>query len=104
MAERLKQLSGHLSKSYSKGLLAGEVVIVTGTHGLQDLKKSRETDCYHRCCSGNNQRIGGILCLLWKRELVGAVLYNVQVKAQRWLLASTSSLLVIRCGDTLTGT
>ncbi|TFK47969.1 short-chain dehydrogenase/reductase SDR [Heliocybe sulcata] len=30
MAERLTQISGHLTNSYSRGLLAGEVAIVTG--------------------------------------------------------------------------
>lgn len=30
MSDRLKQVASHLTNSYPKGLLAGEVVIVTG--------------------------------------------------------------------------
>jgi 3-oxoacyl-[acyl-carrier protein] reductase len=30
MADRLKQISGHITSSYGRGLLAGEVAIVTG--------------------------------------------------------------------------
>lgn len=30
MANRISQISGHLSNSYSRGLLAGEVAIITG--------------------------------------------------------------------------
>ena len=31
MSERLSQISGHLSGALSRGLLAGEVAIITGT-------------------------------------------------------------------------
>lgn len=30
MAQRLEQISGHLSNTHSRGLLAGEVAIITG--------------------------------------------------------------------------
>ena len=30
MAQRLAQISGHLSDTYPRGLLAGEVAIITG--------------------------------------------------------------------------
>lgn len=30
MAQRLEQISGHLSNIHSRGLLAGEVAIITG--------------------------------------------------------------------------
>lgn len=30
MSQRLNQISGHISNSYSRGLLAGEVAIITG--------------------------------------------------------------------------
>lgn len=31
MADRLAQVAGHLSNNYGRGLLAGEVAIITGT-------------------------------------------------------------------------
>lgn len=31
MADRLKQVSGHLTNSYPRGLLKDEVAIITGT-------------------------------------------------------------------------
>lgn len=31
MASRLAQVSGHISNAYGRGLLAGEVAIITGT-------------------------------------------------------------------------
>lgn len=35
MAEnRLSQVSGHLTNTYGRGLLHGEVAIITGEHGL----------------------------------------------------------------------
>lgn len=40
MAERLEQVAGHLSNDHSRGLLNGEVAIITGTH-FQDAKYTK---------------------------------------------------------------
>jgi len=35
MADRLAQVSGHITNTYGRGLLAGEVAIITGEHCLE---------------------------------------------------------------------
>ena len=37
MSERLKQIGSHVSGNYPKGMLAGEVAIITGEKDTQDL-------------------------------------------------------------------
>lgn len=34
MSNRLAQVSGHVTNTYGRGLLAGEVAIITGEHGV----------------------------------------------------------------------
>ena len=44
MADRLKQISGHLSGSYPKGLLSGEVVVVTGAFLMNGVADNADVD------------------------------------------------------------
>lgn len=75
MSDRLAQISGHLTNVAGRGLLAGEVAIITGK--------------FVHC------KLPLQLYQVLARESVAAQRFSLPKKAQRWWQASKSSEMII---------
>ena len=95
MAQRLAQISGHLSNIHSRGLLVGEVAIITG-----EFQRVLVGDVWlilrrcPRCCPGSSVPLPS-LSSAWidasfsRRELEGVLLSSLPKRVQRSWSAST---------------
>lgn len=112
MADRLAQVSGHLTNTYGRGLLAGEVAIITGTSSpecgpfyLSRMRISALTDCSCasaacRCSTGAS---GGPALVfeafadgVFRRASDVAPPCSSQRKARRWSSQSELPVLYVR--------